>query len=108
MDLSLILLGENDYFLHKSERVNQEESCEEEPCAPLLSKFNDDIKALRDYIGESEFKTGFSIEMTLAELLNIVPRQRRRTDAYKTLIKHLKDTMNINLIIKSKSNESRN
>lgn len=102
MDLSLILLGENDYFLHKSEKVNQDKPRKEEPCAPQSAKFDDDIKALQDYIGESEFKTGLSIEMTLAELLKIIPRQRRRTDAYNTLIKHLKETMNITLTIKKK------
>lgn len=107
MELSLILLGENDDFLHKVEKVNPDEPSKEEQCAPPSSKFDDDINALRDYIGESEFRTGLSIEMTLAELLNIVPRQRRRTDAYNSLIKHLKETMNIKLIIKTKNYEQK-
>lgn len=108
MELSLILLGENDYFLHKVEKVNPDEPSTEEQCVPPSSKFYDDIKALRDYIGESEFKSGLSIELTLVELLNIVPRQRRRTDAYNTLIKHLKEKLNIILIIKTKDYEPRN
>ncbi len=110
MDLSRILLGENDDFLHESGMVNRDEpiiETQEKPCAPSSSKFDEDIKALLNYIGESKFQTGLSIEITLAELLDIVPRQRRRTDAYTTLIKHLKNEYNIELKI-IKANEKEN
>lgn len=110
MDLSRILLGENDDFLHKSGMVNRDEPMIEtpkEPCAAPSSKFDEDIKALLNYIGESKFQTGLTIEITLAELLDIVPRQRRRTDAYTTLIKHLKNEYNIELKI-IKANEKEN
>lgn len=102
MDLSRILLGENDDFLHESGMVNRDEpiiETQEKPCAPSSSKFDEDVKALRKYIGESDFQTGLTIEITLAELLDIVPRQRRRTDAYTTLIKYLKNEFEIELII---------
>lgn len=110
MDLSRILLGENDDFLHESGMVNRDEpiiETQEKPCAPSSSKFDEDVKALRKYIGESDFQTGLTIEITLAELLDIVPRQRRRTDAYTTLIKHLKNEYNIELKI-IKANEKEN
>lgn len=103
MDLSRILLGENDDFLHKmTEKTTPNETkieTPEKPCAPQSSKFDDDVKALRDFIGESEFQTGLCIEFTLSQLLDIVPRHRRRSDAYITLIKHLKDKYHINLKI---------
>ena len=79
MDLSRILLGENDNFLHESVMVNRDEpiiETQEKPCAPPSSKFDEDIKALRKYVGESDFQTGLTIEITLAELLDIVPRQQ--------------------------------
>lgn len=103
MDLSLILLGENDEFLHEPGMFNHDEpiiETTETQSAPTSSKFDEDVNALRNHFGESRFQTGLSIEMTLAELLNIVPRQRRRSDAYTTLIKHLKDRYNITLTIK--------
>lgn len=110
MDLSRILLGENDDFLHESGMVNRDEpiiETQEKPCAPSSSKFDEDIKALRNYFGESKFQTGLSIEISLAELLDIVPRQRRRTDAYTTLIKHLKNEFEIELkIIKPHEKEN--
>ena len=110
MDLSRILLGENDDFLHKSGMVNRDEPMIEtpkEPCAAPSYKFYEDIKALLNYIGEPKFQTGLSIEITLAELLDIVPRQRRRTDAYTTLIKHLKNEFEIELkIIKPHEKEN--
>lgn len=110
MDLSRILLGENDDFLHESGMVNRDESIietQEKTCAPPSSKFDEDIKALRKYVGESDFQTGLTIEITLAELLDIVPRQRRRTDAYTTLTKHLKNEFEIELKI-IKTNEKEN
>lgn len=110
MDLSRILLGENDDFLHESGMVNQDEpiiETQEKPCAHPSSKFDEDIKALRKYVGESDFQTGLTIEITLAELLDIVPRQRRRTDAYTALIKHLKNEFEIELNI-IKTNEKEN
>ena len=109
MDLSRILLGENDDFLHESGMVNRDEpiiETQEKPCAPSSSKFDEDVKALRKYIGESDFQTGLTIEITLAELLDIVPRQRR-TDAYTTLIKYLKNEFEIELrIIKTHEKEN--
>lgn len=110
MDLSLILLGENDGFLHKVNKYNQDETeieHIEKPCTTQPSKFDEDVKALRNYVGESDFQTGLTIEITLAELLDVVPRQRRRTDAYTTLIKHLKNEYEIELkIIKSHEKEN--
>lgn len=103
MDLSLILLGENDGFLHKVNKDNPNETeieHIEKPCTTQSSKFDEDVKALRNYVGESDFQTGLTIEITLAELLDVVPRQRRRSDAYTTLIKHLKDSLGITLKIK--------
>ena len=71
---------------------------------PISEKYEKDVEALRKKYGEN-FKTGLCIEITLKELLEICPRERRRTDAYTGLISFLKGKMGIILTIKSqKSN----
>lgn len=47
---------------------------------------------------------GVTIELTLKELLNQVPKKRRRADAYRHLQKVLREDYDIDLIIKNKRN----
>jgi len=46
-------------------------------------------------------QSGFIIETTLHDLLAVCPRERRRKDAYKSLI-HALNKMGVELIIKTK------
>lgn len=71
---------------------------------PIPEKYEKDIEALRKKYGEN-FKTGLCIEITLKELLEICPRERRRTDAYTGLISFLKAKLGITLIIKSQKSK---
>lgn len=64
-------------------------------------KFKRDIEALETYIGR-KLESGLCIKVDLSELLTVIPRERKRTDAYKTLVKFLKDEFEIDLIINSK------
>ena len=64
------------------------------------SKYSDDIKALTEKYGE--LKTGLCIEIELSELLNVIPRERRRIDAYRGLISHLHEKYGVTLTIKSR------
>lgn len=64
-------------------------------------KFKDDVEALEAYIGEEHFISGLSIEVVLSELLAVIPRKRRRCEAYNSLIKYLSEERNIILTIKS-------
>jgi len=64
-------------------------------------KYREDVAALTSYIGEERFISGLSIEVSLSELLGVVPRNRKRTDAYSSLVKYLKDECDITLTIKS-------
>lgn len=104
MDLSRIILGEVDSFLHTVNIDNRKDILEavqekqEEAAQP--SKFDKDIESLRNYVGESDFQTGLSIEITLHEMLTIVPRERRRVDAFNSLAKYLREMMGINLTVK--------
>ena len=71
---------------------------------PIPEKYEKDVEALRKRYGEN-FKTGLCIEVTLKELLEICPRERRRTDAYTGLISFLKGKMGITLNIKSQKSK---
>lgn len=71
---------------------------------PILEKYKKDVEALRKRYGEN-FKTGFCIEVTLKVLLEICPRERKRTDAYTGLISFLKGKMGITLNIKSQKSK---
>ena len=60
-----------------------------------------DVEVLAGYIGEEHFISGLSIEVTLSELLAVIPRKRRRCEAYNSLVKYLREERNIILTIKS-------
>ena len=73
-------------------------------------KFKEDIVALEKFMGE-ELTSGLCITISLQELLTILPRQRKRVDAYNSLKHYLENEMGIQLIIhskKSKNHETRN
>lgn len=71
---------------------------------PIPEKYNKDIEALRTKYGDS-FSTGFFIEVTLKELLEICPRERRRTDAYTGLVSYLSKELGIKLLITSQKSK---
>ena len=64
------------------------------------AKFKEDIKALEDYTGRN-LENGVCIRVELSELLDIVPRERRRVDAYNGLVQFMKDELGVDLIISS-------
>ena len=71
---------------------------------PIPEKYEKDVEALRKRYGEN-FKTGLCIDLTLKEALEIIPRERTRSDAYIGLISFLKRKMGITLIIKSQKSK---
>ena len=68
----------------------------------IPEKFKDDIERLESYCGV-ELRSGLCIEIELSELLEILPRERRRKDSYDKLVKFLTEEMNIKLNIKSRN-----
>lgn len=69
-------------------------------------KFKADVEVLEKYIGHS-LETGLCIKVDLAELLTVIPRERKRADAYNTLRRFLKNEFDVELIINSrKGNEN--
>lgn len=71
-------------------------------CAQVIipEKFREDIERLTEY--GVKLRSGLCIEIELSELLEILPRERRRKDAYDKLVKFLADEMNVQLTIKSR------
>ena len=68
----------------------------------IPEKFKDDVDRLGKYMGH-DLCSGLCIELELSELLEILPRERRRKDAYDKLVKFLAEEMNIKLNIKSRN-----
>lgn len=82
---------------------------EESVCPDVIEKTDDDkyesdVEALRTKFGDS-FKSGVCIETTLKEMLELCPRERKRSDAYTGLVGHLKRNYGITLIIKSQKSK---
>lgn len=63
-------------------------------------KYELDITALREKFGNS-FITGLCIRITLKEALEIMPRNRKRVDAYDGLTRYLQEEYGITLTIYS-------
>ena len=80
------------------------EAQEKSERAPVVEVKQDpitaDIERLEDALGYP-LESGQEINITLQELLRIVPRKRPRKDAYKHLQRVLKDDMGVILTIKS-------
>ena len=64
-------------------------------------KFKADVEALEKYIGRN-LENGLCIKVDLAELLTVMPRERKRADAYNTLRRFLKNEFGVVLIINKK------
>ena len=80
------------------------EAQEKSERAPVVEVIQDpitaDIKRLEDALG-CPLESGQEINITLQELLRIVPRKRPRKDAYKHFQRVLKDEKGVILTIKS-------
>ena len=68
---------------------------------PIPEKYKKDVAALEGKYGNLSSLTGLSISLTLKEALEIMPRNRRRVDAYEGLRNYLKREYGIELLIKS-------
>ena len=102
MNLHMIIFGEQDAFLRGREAVVVDPLDKQKVTTHIVpEKFRDDVTTLIAYIGAERFKSGLTVEVTLAELLDVVPRKRRRTDAYDALRKYLKEERDITLTIKT-------
>ena len=68
---------------------------------PIPEKYKKDIAALEEKHGKLSTQTELSISLTLKEALVLMPRNRKRIDAYAGLISYLKREYGITLTITS-------
>ena len=99
---NLFSLFGGSYQTGRSDDASPDVIEEKESKVIIPEKFKDDIERLESYCGV-ELKSGFCIELELNELLEILPRARRRKDSYDKLVKFLAEEMNIKLNIKSRN-----
>ncbi len=84
---------------HAMPDVIAKENSINEPIS-IPRKFKDDIDSLQRKYGE-DLKAGLCIDLTLQEALFLLPRERRRVEAYHSLMKYLEEVWSIELKIKS-------
>lgn len=72
----------------------------------ITKKYKDDIEALQSKYGDA-FKTGLCIRISLKEILELCPRERRRIDAYRGLVSYLEKNQGIELIITSQKTKEK-
>lgn len=99
--LNKLFSDEVQYSGDRQDCVSPDVNVNKENTIIVPDKFKEDIEALETYIGR-KLESGLCIKVDLSELLTVIPRNRKRTDAYKTLVKFLKDEFGIDLIINSK------
>lgn len=99
--LSKLFSDEVQYSGNRQDGVSPDVNVNKENTVIVPDKFKEDIEALETYIGR-KLESGLCIKVDLSELLTVIPRDRKRTDAYNTLVKFLKDEFGIDLIINSK------
>ena len=83
--------------------VNSAPSVKETGNNKPVDQYADEIKKIEDelYGGHQLLKSGTCIDITLQELLQIIPRRRRRIDAYRGLQRALSKRRGVTLRIKS-------
>lgn len=71
-----------------------------EPAVSIESKYDDpEISIIDKYYGP--LTDGMVIEASLADMLTILPRSRRKSDAYKGLVNRLKAIVGVELKVSS-------
>ena len=99
---NLFSLFGGSYQTGRSDNASPDVIEEKESKVIIPEKFKDDIERLESYCGV-ELRSGLCIEIELSELLEILPRERRRKDSYDKLVKFLAEEMNVHLTIKSRN-----
>ena len=100
--LNNLLSGEVKYPESRQDCVSPDVIEKKASTVIVPDKFKADVEALEKYIGRN-LENGLCIKVDLAELLTVIPRERKRADAYNSLRRFLKNEFGIDLIINSKN-----
>ena len=100
------ILGDERVVVPSHQENKAEPDVIEEKTAEIRipKKYQEDIESLKG-IYQGNFKTGLCINLTLQDALKILPRERKRVDAYRGLVSFLKEKMGIELNIKSQKSK---
>lgn len=100
------ILGDERVVVPSHQENKAEPDVIEEKTAEIKipKKYQEDIESLKG-IYQGDFKTGLCINLTLQDALKILPRERKRVDAYRGLVSFLKEKMGIELNIKSQKSK---
>lgn len=100
------ILGDERVVVPSHQENKAEPDVIEEKTAEIRipKKYQEDIETLKG-IYQGDFKTGLCINLTLQNALKILPRERKRVDAYRGLVSFLKEKMGIELNIKSQKSK---
>ena len=99
--LSTLFSGEVEYPESRQDSVSPDVIERKANTVIVPDKFKADVEALEKYIGHS-LETGLCIKVDLAELLTVIPRERKRADAYNSLRRFLKNEFDVELLINSR------
>lgn len=99
-NLSYVLSEEAQYLESRQEGVAPDVNGRKANTVIVPARFKDDIKALEDYTGR-KLESGVCIKVDLAELLTVIPRERRRIDAYNALVLFMRNELGVDLVISS-------
>jgi len=87
---------------YRTVQAKTEEKSELSAASVKGDPYADDIHRLEDALNEGRpLDNGRCIEITLQDLLQIIPRKRRRIDAYRGLQRTLSERRGVTLRIKS-------
>ena len=78
---------------------------EPEPVPEMIDDIDPEITLLARKYGP--LKDGLKIELSLADALKLFPRNRHKSDAYKSLVRRMKQMFNTELTIGTKRKESK-
>lgn len=106
-NLMNMLSNEAQYSESRQDSVSPDVIAKKGNTVIVPDKFKKDIKALETYIGR-KLESGLCIRVGLSELLTVIPRERKRADAYNTLVQYLKNEFGTDLIINSKKQKGGN
>lgn len=83
--------GRGNFSTSPADLKNEEEIKLKRTTSPATatSDFSKDIEALEIHFGQ--LTSGRALEITLRELLEICPRNRKKSDAFKGLRRHLRE-----------------
>ena len=104
-NLCYTLSNEVQYLESRQDCVSPDEIESKRNTVIVPEKFKADVEALAKYIGRN-LENGLCIKVDLAELLTVIPRERKRADTYNTLRRFLKNEFNIDLIINKKKGKN--